>query len=192
MERPDPGILVVDGVLSATHQATLLGALDVGDMSGQLLGSSGLARTRRRGESRSIEVPQLLWSTLGPLLPPPGDWFPPTRTRPSLEPDIDQWRWDGCNVLTRFYEYGLGDEFRPHTDESWRASTLRRSLLTILVYLPAGDECLGGETVVEGHVIDPVPGRVAVFDHRLTHAGQPVLRGRKVVLRNDVMAAAGS
>lgn len=182
--------MVIDDLLTDEDQSTLVAVLDGAELSAQELGRSSRSRTRRRGESRAPEVPQLLWGLLEPLLPPPAEWFPADR-RPRLEPDITQWRWAGCNDFTRFYEYGPGDEFRPHFDESWRATPNRRSLLTVLVYLPTGEPCEGGETVVEGHAIAPRPGRIAVFDHRLVHAGQPVLAGRKLVLRNDVIAEAG-
>lgn len=184
---PDAGVMVIDDLLTDEDQSFLIAVLDDAELSAQELGRSSRSRTRRRGESRSPEVPELLWGRLQPLLPPPRDWFPADRS-PRLEPDIGHWRWAGCNDLTRFYDYGLGDEFRPHFDESWRAAANRRSLLTVLVYLPTGEPCEGGETVVEGRAIVPRPGRVAVFDHRLVHAGQPVLAGRKLVLRNDVIA----
>jgi hypothetical protein len=189
-ERPDAGILVIDELLSDDDQAQLLAVVDSADLTAQALGQSSGSRTRRRGESRSPDVPRILWSRLGSHLPPVPDWYPASRPRPKLEPDLDQWRWSGCNDFTRFYDYGPGDEFRPHFDESWRASPRRRSLLTVLVYLPTGESCEGGETVVEGHGVEPLPGRIAVFDHRLVHAGQPVLAGRKLVLRNDVIAEA--
>jgi len=50
------------------------------------------------------------------------------------------------------------------------------------------DNCQGGETVVEGEVVAPGEGRVAVFEHGLRHEGRPVVRGTKTLLRNDVLA----
>ncbi len=188
VERPDAGIMVIDGLLSDDDQEQLLAVVDSAELTAQALGRSSGSRTRRRGESRSPEVPRILWSRLESLLPPVREWYPDSRPRPKLEPELDKWRWSGCNDFTRFYDYGPGDEFRPHFDESWRASPQRRSLLTVLVYLPTGESCDGGETVVEGHAIEPRTGRIAVFDHRLVHSGQPVLAGRKLVLRNDVIA----
>ena len=188
VERPDAGIMVIDGLLSDDDQEQLLAVVDSAELTAQALGRSSGSRTRRRGESRSPEVPRILWSRLESLLPPVREWYPDSRPRPKLEPELDKWRWSGCNDFTRFYDYGPGDEFRPHFDESWRASPQRRSLLTVLVYLPTGESCDGGETVVEGHAIEPRTGRIAVFDHRLVHSGQPVLAGRKLVLRNDEIA----
>lgn len=187
-EQPTTGVMVLDGLLEPADLRVLVDVVDSATLADQRLGRAGDARTRRRGEVRSASVAALLWARLAPVLPAPVDWFTAT-DRPRLEPEIDRWRWDGCNEFTRCYEYGVGDEFRAHVDESWRAGAFRRSLLTVLVYLPPGERCEGGETVVDGHAIEPVAGRVAVFDHRLRHAGQPVLAGRKVVLRNDVIGS---
>lgn len=118
VERPDPGIIVIDGLLTKEDQAALLAVLDSATLLAQELGRSSRTRTRRRGESRSPDVPRLLWARLEPLLPPPSAWYPADRPAPRLEPAVDHWRWSGCNDFSRFYDYGLGDEFRPHFDES--------------------------------------------------------------------------
>lgn len=187
LDRPTPGILTIDGALTQADLRDLAAVVESADLTAQNLGQPSRTRTRRRGDIRSPAVPLLLWRLLQPYLGDPVDWYPSKRP-PQLEPPIDEWAWSGCNDLTRFYEYGPGDEFRPHTDESWRATATRRSLLTVLVYLPTGEPCEGGETVVDGYAIAPAHGRVALFDHRLVHAGQPVLAGQKLVLRNDVIA----
>jgi hypothetical protein len=85
------------------------------------------------------------------------------------------------------YRYSIGGDFAPHQDEPWRPDPSTRSMLTILVYLPAGG-CLGGETVVDSEVVHVRDWRVAIFDHRLLHEGKPVESGHKLVLRNDVIA----
>lgn len=86
------------------------------------------------------------------------------------------------------YRYGIGGDFAPHYDEAWKPGPFERSMLTVLVYLPAGG-CLGGETVIDGEVVHVADWRVAIFDHRAQHEGKPVERGEKLVLRNDVIAA---
>ncbi|MGH1489853.1 MAG: 2OG-Fe(II) oxygenase [Acidimicrobiales bacterium] len=92
-----------------------------------------------------------------------------------------------CNPRSRFYRYGLGGDFAPHQDEPWRPNESIISLLTVLVYLPAGG-CQGGETVIDGEVVQVRDWRVAMFDHRLRHEGKPVEVGEKLVLRNDIVA----
>jgi prolyl 4-hydroxylase len=57
------------------------------------------------------------------------------------------------------------------------------------VYLNDGFE--GGETAFHEGVhflrVTPERGKALVFYHRQIHEGMPVLRGRKYVLRTDVM-----
>ncbi len=60
-------------------------------------------------------------------------------------------------------------------------------MLTVLVYLPAGG-CLGGATAIDGEVVPVKDWRTVVFDHRLLHEGTAVESGRKLVLRNDIVA----
>jgi len=115
-------------------------------------------------------------------------WF--SGQPPRLDPAIERWAFTGCNERIRYYRYGIGDRFAPHYDEPFRPRVGQRTLLTVLVYLPANDGCAGGETVINGAVVPVKAGRIAVFDHRLVHEGRPVERGRKLVLRTDVIASA--
>jgi predicted 2-oxoglutarate/Fe(II)-dependent dioxygenase YbiX len=84
-----------------------------------------------------------------------------------------------------------GDRFAPHVDEAFRPAAMKRTFLTLLLYLPTGEPCLGGETVVDGEVVSVTPGRTVLFDHRLVHEGRPVEDGVKIVLRNDIVGCAG-
>ena len=54
-----------------------------------------------------------------------------------------------------------------------------------MVYL--NDGFSGGETAFEDVVIEPVKGMALFFIHQILHKGQPVTKGRKYVLRTDVM-----
>ena len=58
-------------------------------------------------------------------------------------------------------------------------------LLTFMVYL--NDEFEGGETTIEKLDVQPEKGLALLFFHHVRHKGQPVVRGRKYVLRTDVM-----
>jgi hypothetical protein len=54
------------------------------------------------------------------------------------------------------------------------------------VYL--NDDCEGGTTDFrDGVSVAPRRGTGLVFEHHLVHQGAPVARGRKYVLRTDVM-----
>ena len=154
-------------------------------------------RDRSRGphgpvpESRNRPAPdrQLRDVGVNRQLPPLGTWFRKGHA-PRVDPPIDGWTLDRCNDRIRYYRYGLGDRFAPHFDETFRPRHGERTFLTVLVYLPTDEPCVGGETVIEGAVVHAVPGRLVVFDHRLIHEGRPIERGQKMVLRTDVIASA--
>jgi hypothetical protein len=54
-----------------------------------------------------------------------------------------------------------------------------------MIYL--NDGFVGGETTLEGDTIVPQKGLALFFIHQLRHKGQPIVDGRKYVLRTDVM-----
>lgn len=114
-----------------------------------------------------------LWARLGP-------WVPAERARGVAV---------GLNERFRFYRYAPGEYFRWHLDGSFERDAHERSMVTAIVYL--NDDFEGGSTdfdTREGAAqIIPRRGMVLLFDHRLLHQGAPVLRGRKYVLRTDVM-----
>lgn len=116
-----------------------------------------------------------------------GDWF--ARAREYLPAEWFQWAVVGLNERFRFYRYDPGQRFVAHTDGYFERLTGERSQLTMMVYLNDGFE--GGET--RFHISKPaltvVPekGMALVFMHRLVHEGVPVVKGRKYVLRTDVM-----
>lgn len=95
----------------------------------------------------------------------------------------------GLNERFRFYRYEPGQFFRWHRDGAFVRSEDERSLFTAMVYL--NDTFEGGSTDFdlddEPVRVRPERGMVLLFDHRLRHQGAPVVRGRKYVLRTDVM-----
>jgi predicted 2-oxoglutarate/Fe(II)-dependent dioxygenase YbiX len=94
----------------------------------------------------------------------------------------------GVNERFRFYRYDVGQLFQWHFDGAFERANGDRSLLTFMVYLNDGFE--GGETSFSECRVVPVRGMALLFLHQLRHKGEPVLRGRKYVLRTDVMYAA--
>jgi len=54
-----------------------------------------------------------------------------------------------------------------------------------MIYLNAGFS--GGETSFEDAEVVPAEGLALFFWHAIRHKGQPVVQGRKYVLRTDVM-----
>lgn len=91
----------------------------------------------------------------------------------------------GLNERLRFYRYGPGQRFAPHTDGCVRRANGEESLLTFMIYLNGGVQ--GGETRFANASITPQPGLALVFDHYLLHEGGLVSVGHKYVLRSDVM-----
>jgi hypothetical protein len=187
IERRRSDIAVLDGVFDDHDQAVIEAAVSVAHFDTQALGPRRMVRARERAVVEDRNLADLLWRRLGPVVRPVMSWFPQPPSY--LSPSIERWEATGCNPRTRLYRYGLGGDFAPHQDEPWRPNEVTRSMLTILVYLPAGG-CQGGETVVDGQVVQVEDWRVALFDHRLPHEGKPVEQGSKLVLRNDVVATA--
>jgi prolyl 4-hydroxylase len=91
----------------------------------------------------------------------------------------------GVNERFRFYRYDPGQTFRWHRDGYFERPNRERSRLTLMVYL--NDDFEGGETRFEHAVIKPVEATALFFVHHLLHEGAEVKRGRKYVLRTDVM-----
>lgn len=97
----------------------------------------------------------------------------------------------GLHERFRFYRYETAEMFGAHYDGAVHRGEFEVSKLTFMIYLGDVDE--GGSTNFYGpglvlqHEVRPARGKALVFDHCRLHEGAPVLRGRKYVLRTDVM-----
>src|SRR5262249_21141239 len=91
----------------------------------------------------------------------------------------------GLNERFRFYRYDPSERFSGHVDAPFRRSNGEHSLLTFMVYL--NDDFDGGETAFRDVVVEPKAGMALLFRHDIYHEGRAVTRGRKYVLRSDVM-----
>lgn len=91
----------------------------------------------------------------------------------------------GLNERFRFYRYDVGQYFAPHYDGAFRRDNGEESLLTFMIYL--NDNFEGGETNFGEITIKPEMGMALVFEHHLLHEGCAVTKGRKYILRSDVM-----
>ncbi len=109
------------------------------------------------------------------------------RIRDVLPSPLVSMRPVSANECLRFYRYRAGDFFKPHQDTHFVRSRDERTLLSVVVYLNEGFE--GGETEFcdAGRVVEPRPGRAAVFGHRMVHASRPMISGVKYAFRSDVM-----
>ena len=107
------------------------------------------------------------------------------RARPYVPRDLGGHAPQGVNERFRFYRYDPGQVFRWHRDGYFERPSGQRSRLTLMVYL--NDDFDGGETRFERATIRPSKGMALFFVHHLLHEGSEVTRGRKYVLRTDVM-----
>jgi predicted 2-oxoglutarate/Fe(II)-dependent dioxygenase YbiX len=98
---------------------------------------------------------------------------------------IEGWRLAGVNERLRFYRYDVGQQFDWHFDGYFRRDNGERSWLTFMIYL--NDDFDGGQTLFADCAIRPQTGMALFFIHHVRHKGETVARGRKYVLRTDVM-----
>ena len=92
----------------------------------------------------------------------------------------------GLNERLRYYRYDVGQKFSWHADGCVRLDNGLQSMLTFMVYL--NDDFSGGETQFrQGVKIEPQKGMALIFSHWQKHMGGEVSKGRKYVLRSDVM-----
>ena len=98
---------------------------------------------------------------------------------------IGDWQSSGVNERLRFYRYDLGQQFEWHHDAAFERSNGERSRLTFMIYL--NEDFERGETSFDDVAIKPRKGMALFFVHQLRHKGQPVILGRKYVLRTDIM-----
>ncbi len=91
----------------------------------------------------------------------------------------------GLNELFRFYRYKPGEEFKRHRDQSYVRPNGETSFYTFMIYL--NNDFEGGETSFGQRIIRPLTGMALIFLHDLEHAGNPVKKGTKYVLRTDIM-----
>lgn len=105
----------------------------------------------------------------------------------------DGWRPAAVNERLRVYRYGPGEYFKWHYDGRYKRNANEHSRVTLMIYLNAPDA--GGQTAfrlgLQRLLIDPAPGRVLLFNHRILHAGLTVEAGEKYVLRSDIMYRRG-
>lgn len=138
-------------------------------------------RNNERVMFESEEIAEWLWERAAEFVPSDYD------DRPAV----------GVNELLRFYRYDPGQQFNWHQDFPFERDNGEQSYLTFMVYL--NDDFDGGETSFEDSYSDdsfdefqvvPQQGMALFFEHATHHKGEPVTRGRKYVLRTDVMYAA--
>ena len=91
----------------------------------------------------------------------------------------------GFDDRFRFYRYDIGQQFDWHYDGPFTRPNGERSRLTFMIYL--NDDFEGGQTSFKNCTIVPKTGLALLFIPQIRHKGEPVTKGRKYVLRTDVM-----
>jgi predicted 2-oxoglutarate/Fe(II)-dependent dioxygenase YbiX len=118
------------------------------------------------------------------------------RARDFVPPEYEGRAAVGVNEMLRFYRYDVDQQFDWHQDFPFERDNGQQSYLTLMIYL--NDDFAGGETSFEDSYSDisfdefqvvPQQGMALFFEHATHHKGEPVTRGRKYVLRTDVMYA---
>jgi predicted 2-oxoglutarate/Fe(II)-dependent dioxygenase YbiX len=117
------------------------------------------------------------------------------RLAPHLPVELEAgWRLCGFNERLRFYRYEAGQRFAWHNDGVFYRSLDEWSRFTLMIYL--NDDFEGGNTIFQVESVPdgllrvaPRAGMALLFRHDevLLHTGDLVTRGKKYVLRTDVM-----
>jgi predicted 2-oxoglutarate/Fe(II)-dependent dioxygenase YbiX len=171
------GLFLLKGALSTKECDELIAAVERrGFEDAPITTATGFERRPQvRNNTRvTYDDPELarwLWERLAGFMPP----------------ELDGWKVVGFNERFRFYRYDPGQRFAVHSDGYYQRQSGERSKLTFMIYL--NEEFGGGATEFDATTIRPQAGMALVFRHELVHEGTPVLRGRKYVLRSDVMYA---
>ncbi|MES2459440.1 MAG: 2OG-Fe(II) oxygenase [Armatimonadota bacterium] len=119
------------------------------------------------------------------------------RIKGTIPAEIDGWEAVRLNERFRFYRYDPEQRFKRHKDGIVVLPSGEESRLSFLIYLNDGYE--GGETIFSDHrfengetitdtiKVSPKTGMGLFFAHQRWHEGAPVVRGRKYLLRTDVI-----
>jgi hypothetical protein len=187
------GGLCVDDVLSANECAALIAeATEAGfrDKTGNVM----FAGNRERSTFMHVELADRIWSRIRHLVRPFTFHTGAEQYHSSsgYSPPSGQYVSVGINPFMRVSRYGVGGDFRWHTDTVHSDGPERVGFQTLLLYL--NDDVSGGETELlspddGSHSVTPLTGRVLVFDHAHVHQGCQVTEGVKFVLRTEVMFA---
>lgn len=175
VEQFDKHLFAVDNVLSHERCRDLIEFSEqVGYEPATLSGQRKQTRNAhvRNNDRVILDDPELadeLWNRVGEFLPARYLFWKPV----------------GLNERFRFYRYDPGQRFVWHMDGSFRRENGDESKVTLLFYLNENME--GGATSFKGFRVEPSTGRALFFLHKYLHQGETVSKGRKYVLRTDVM-----
>jgi hypothetical protein len=196
IKNREPIAMVIDNVLSELECKEWIEKSELIGYEEALVNVGGgdqLKMTDIRNSSRciidDIERASEIWNRIKHFIPT--DYIPPIENCIPTE----------VNERLRFLRYDIGEYFKPHFDGCYQRDTIENdpkygdvSFLTIQIYLNDGFE--GGSTRFFSNTLDsdtdyydvvPKTGSVLIFDHRMLHSGEVLIKGRKYALRSDIM-----
>jgi len=172
-------------------------------------GSQNSIRFADRVSARSESVAKVLFDRVRPFLKDSvvieNEHWPHSGICPKGIPHnfpSGEWVPHGLNEVFRICRYQPGGHFKPHHDGGFRRSNDEQSIQTFMLYLNGGDDFEGGATNFyqenQLHYKDgdpdkitysfrPSPGDVLIFNSRITHDGGKVVKGKKYIMRSEVM-----
>ena len=98
------------------------------------------------------------------------------------------------NERFQFYRYDVGQKFDWHYDGRYSPDAFTTSFFTFMIYL--NDDFEGGSTSFvdsggtdsfQDFSVRPETGMALFFDHHIKHKGDNITKGRKYVIRSDIM-----
>lgn len=96
------------------------------------------------------------------------------------------------NERLRFLRYYGGEYFKLHMDGPYKRENGERSWCTVLIYLNEGFQ--GGSTILydlndydNNKPLIPQTGMVLLFQHNIWHEGEELVKGKKYIIRSDIM-----
>ena len=151
------------------------------------------ARKADRVEVRSKDVASWLYDRIHPYLKD-------VETVPNRRIEKGKWQATGLNDEIRLIRYSTNDFFLPHHDGYVQKTKYYQSLMTVMVYL--NEDFDGGETRFfdesQRHYeaaslsklkysYKPRMGDAMIFYSQHTHDGSELIRGKKYILRTEIM-----
>ena len=177
-------ITTIEGFLTTDECSAFVDAIESIGFENQYTGDGRHIRSRAQFEDQ--DWAKLIWERLKPSLPKLTDvYFGEFSPEPDPSKPLETYTPVALNERFRCYKYGADEEFRRHQDFAHEYTDIKRTFLTVLIYLNDGYD--GGETSFNDFVVNPKLGTLAMFPHELEHEGRKILSGVKYSLRTDAV-----